>query len=198
YENQLLEQGKVMAGFETRRADILKQLHKQADTLGASIGEGPEVEALLDEVTALVEHPTVYVGEFDPAFLSVPPECLILTMRLNQKYFPLFEPDTGKLTHRFLIVSNMQVADPSHIIEGNQRVVRPRLADAQFFFETDRRTPLVDRLPQLATSVYHYKLGSVLQRVERVRQIARHIATQLGVDPELADRAAMLAKADLN
>src|SRR5690606_32503239 len=94
------------------------------------------VDALLDEVTALVEHPTVYVGAFEQQFLSVPPECLILTMRLNQKYFPLFEPGSGKLTHRFLIVSNMQVDDPAHIIEGNQRVVRPRLADAQFFFET--------------------------------------------------------------
>ncbi len=198
YENQLLEQGKVMAGFETRRADILKQLHKQADTLGASIGEGPEVEALLDEVTALVEHPTVYVGEFDPQFLRVPPECLILTMRLNQKYFPLFEPHSGKLTHRFLIVSNMQVADPSHIIEGNQRVVRPRLADAQFFFETDRGMRLEDRVPQLASSVYHNKLGSVLQRVERIRKIAIHIAGQLGADPARADRAALLAKADLN
>jgi len=198
YENQLLEQGMVMAGFETRRADILKQLRKQAEALGATIGEGTEVEALLDEVTALVEHPTVYTGEFDPEFLRVPPECLILTMRLNQKYFPLFEPDTGKLTHRFLIVSNMRVADPSHIIEGNQRVVRPRLADAQFFFETDRGLRLEDRVAQLASSVYHNKLGSVLQRVERIRRIAAHIAEQLGTPPAAADRAALLAKADLN
>lgn len=198
YESQLLEPGKVVAGFETRRADIRQQLQKQADTLGATIGNDPEVDALLDEVTALVEHPTVYMGEFDPEFLRVPPECLILTMRLNQKYFPLFEPDTGKLTHRFLIVSNMRVADPSHIIEGNQRVVRPRLADAQFFFETDRRTRLEDRVPQLATSVYHNKLGSVLQRVERIRRIAGHIAGQLGADAAAADRAALLAKADLN
>ena len=198
YENQLLEEGSVMAGFETRRADILKQLRKQADAHGATIGEGPEVEALLDEVTALVEHPTVYTGEFDPAFLRVPPECLILTMRLNQKYFPLFEPESGKLTHRFLIVSNMRVADPSHIVEGNQRVVRPRLADAQFFFETDRGMRLEERVPQLATSVYHNKLGSVLQRVDRIRHIAAHIATQLGADPAAAERAALLAKADLN
>ncbi len=198
YESQLLEEGSVMAGFETRRADILKQLRKQAEAQGATIGEGQEVEALLDEVTALVEHPTVYTGEFDAEFLRVPPECLILTMRLNQKYFPLFEPESGKLTHRFLIVSNMRVADPSHIIEGNQRVVRPRLADAQFFFETDRGMRLEDRVPQLASSVYHNKLGSVLQRVERIRRIAGHIATQLGVDPAAADRAALLAKADLN
>lgn len=198
YESQLLEQGRVIAGFEARRADIQKQLQQKADTLGATIGDDPQVTALLDEVTALVEHPTVYVGEFDEAFLRVPPECLILTMRLNQKYFPLFEPGSGRLTHRFLIVSNMQVADATNIIEGNQRVVRPRLADAQFFFETDRRTPLADRVPQLATSVYHNKLGSVLQRVERIRSIATHIAGQLGLDPAVADRAALLAKADLN
>lgn len=198
YEKQLLEEGAVVAGFETRRADILQQLQKQAAALGATIGDDPEVEALLDEVTALVEHPTVYTGEFDPAFLRVPPECLILTMRLNQKYFPLFEPETGKLTHRFLIVSNMRVADPTHIIEGNQRVVRPRLADAQFFFETDRSTRLEERVGQLATSVYHNKLGSVLQRVERIRRIAGHIAGQLGTDASAADRAALLAKADLN
>lgn len=198
YEAQLFEPGKVVAGFETRRADILQQLQRHADDLGATIGHDPEVEALLDEVTALVEHPTVYVGEFDPDFLRVPPECLILTMRLNQKYFPLFEPATGKLTHRFLIVSNMRVADPVHIVEGNQRVVRPRLADAQFFFETDRRVRLADRVPQLATSVYHNKLGSVLQRVDRIRRIAGHIAAQLGVDPAPVDRAALLAKADLN
>lgn len=198
YESQLLDEGKVVAGFETRRADILQQLQKQADIVGATIGAGPEVEALLDEVTALVEHPTVYTGEFEPDFLRVPPECLILTMRLNQKYFPLFEPDSGRLTHRFLIVSNMRVADPSNIIEGNQRVVRPRLADAQFFFETDRSVRLEDRVGQLATSVYHNKLGSVLQRVERIRRIAGHIATQLGADAAAADRAALLAKADLN
>src|SRR3546814_9836120 len=100
-------------------------------------------------------------------FLGVPPECLILTMRLNQKYFPLFEPDTGKLTHRFLIVSNMQIADPSHIIEGNQRVVRPRLADAQFFFKTDLKTPLADRVVSLASTVYTNKLAPPLNRVDR-------------------------------
>ncbi len=198
YEGHLLEAGSVVASFEARRADILRQLQQQSATLGASIGDDPEVEALLDEVTALVEHPTVYVGEFDEAFLSVPPECLILTMRLNQKYFPLFEPGSGRLTHRFLIVSNMRVADATNIVEGNQRVVRPRLADAQFFFETDRRMPLADRVLQLSTSVYHNKLGSVLQRVERIRKIARHIASQLGVDPNPASRAALLAKADLN
>src|SRR5690606_4771841 len=130
-------------------------------------------------------------------FLEVPPECLILTMRLNQKYFPLFDPPTGKLTHRFLIVSNMRVDDPVNIVEGNERVVRPRLADAQFFFDTDRKQALADRVATLADSVYHNKLGSQLQRSERVRTIARHLAESLGADVALADRAALLAKADL-
>ena len=197
YQQQLRDEGKVIASFTARRALINEQLHSQAQALGATIGAGPEVQALLEEVTALVEHPTVYVGEFDEQFLQVPPECLILTMRLNQKYFPLFEPETGKLTHRFLIVSNMQVDDPVHIVEGNQRVVRPRLADAEFFFQTDRKIRLADRVAGLATSVYHNKLGSQLERVERVRQIARYVAEQLGADVGHADRAALLAKADL-
>jgi len=197
YAAQLQAEGKVVPGFAQRRRLIAEQLQQHADRLGATLGDDPEVEALLDEVTALVEHPTVYVGEFDPQFLLVPPECLILTMRLNQKYFPLFEPATGKLTHRFLIVSNMQVQDPGNIIEGNQRVVRPRLADAQFFFEMDRKTPLAERVAALADSVYHNKLGSQLLRVERVRRIARGLAAQLGADADRADRAALLAKADL-
>lgn len=196
YEQQL-DDAKVIASFGKRRRLIAEQLQLQSDALGATIGNSSEATALLDEVTALVEHPTVYVGEFDPAFLQVPPECLILTMRLNQKYFPLFDPDTGALTHKFLIVSNMQAADPIHIIEGNQRVIRPRLADAQFFFETDRKTSLADRVADLATSVYHNKLGSQLERVTRVRHTARYLATQLNVDPSNADRAALLAKADL-
>ncbi len=197
YEKQLHDDGKVIASFTARRALISRQLQSQAQALDATIGSGPEVDALLEEVTALVEHPTVYVGEFDEQFLQVPPECLILTMRLNQKYFPLFEPASGKLTHRFLIVSNMQVDDPVNIVQGNQRVVRPRLADAQFFFDTDRKIRLADRVAGLAASVYHNKLGSQLERIERVRQIARHVAAQLGADVNRADRAALLAKADL-
>ena len=118
-------------------------------------------------------------------------------MRLNQKYFPLFDPATGRLTHRFLIVSNMRTDNPVNIVEGNQRVVRPRLADAQFFFETDRKTPLAARVEQLGSIVYHNKLGTQLERVERVRAIARGIAGQIGGDQSAADRAAMLAKADL-
>jgi glycyl-tRNA synthetase beta chain len=198
YQHQLLHEGRVVASFTERREQIRQQLLHQAQALHATVGDEDETWALLDEVTALVEHPTVYVGQFDEQFLQVPPECLILTMRLNQKYFPLFDPETLALTHRFLIVSNMQVADPSNIIEGNQRVVRPRLADAQFFYTTDRKQTLADRVAHLETSVYHNKLGSQLQRTERVRVIARHIAGQLGVDTQQADRAALLAKADLS
>ncbi len=133
---------------------------------------------LLDEVTALVEWPAVYVGEFEREFLQVPPECLILTMRTNQKYFPLFDA-AGKLLPRFLIVSNMEVADPRFIVDGNQRVVRPRLADARFFFEQDKKTPLAGRVRQLDSVVYHARLGTQGERVERVRAIARDIATLL-------------------
>ena len=186
-----------MASFEGRRADIERQLLDHAGRLSATLGDDPEVAALLDEVTALVEHPTVYVGEFEEQFLQVPQECLILTMRLNQKYFPLFDPASGRLTHRFLIVSNMHTANPVNIVEGNQRVVRPRLADAQFFFNTDRKTPLAARVEQLGAIVYHNKLGTQLERVERVRAIARGVAQQLGGDVSAADRAALLAKADL-
>src|SRR5690606_2257983 len=164
YEEQLQSEGMVVAAFAQRRDNIQKQLDQHAARLNATLGDDPAVGALLDEVTALVEHPTVYAGQFDPRFLEVPPECLILTMRLNQKYFPLFDPVTGKLTHRFLIVSNMRVDDPVNIVEGNERVVRPRLADAQFFFEQDRKQPLAERVATLANSVYHNKLGSQLQR----------------------------------
>lgn len=197
YAATLAEKGRVVASFEARRDEIQRQLQDEATRLSATLGDDPEVAALLDEVTALVEHPTVYVGQFEEQFLQVPQECLILTMRLNQKYFPLFDPATGRLTHRFLIVSNMRTDNPVNIVEGNQRVVRPRLADAQFFFETDRKTPLAARVEQLGSIVYHNKLGTQLERVERVRAIARGIAGQIGGDQSAADRAAMLAKADL-
>ncbi len=201
WARQLRDEGMVLPSFDERRGEIARQLARESAALGATIdpaGDSPEVAELLDEVTALVEYPTVYVGAFDPAFLAVPPECLILTMRLNQKYFPLFDPDGGRLTHRFLIVSNMRPADPSNIIEGNERVVRPRLADAQFFYQTDLKTPLADRVGELSQSVYHNKLGSLLERTERVRAIARWLAPLLGADADRADRAALLARADLN
>ena len=197
YETQLARTGRVTASFALRRAQIAEQLQAQTLKLQASIGTGPEVDALLDEVTALVEAPAVYVGTFEERFLDVPQECLILTMRLNQKYFPLFNKDTGALTNQFLIVSNMPTDKPHAIIEGNERVVRPRLADAQFFFETDRKTPLHARVAQLDSIVYHNKLGTQLERVSRVRAIAAHIAKTLGADASLAERAAELAKADL-
>ena len=199
YESRLAGEGFVMAGFDARRAAILDSLRAHAGKLHGSLGPEGDYAALLDEVTALVEMPTVYVGEFEPAFLAVPAECLVLTMRQNQKYFPLFDA-AGKLTHRFLIVSNLRPADPSLIVGGNERVVRPRLADARFFFETDRRTPLADRVPQLASIVYHNKLGTQLERVERLRRLAVEIQERLPrgkAGREWADRAAMLAKADL-
>jgi glycyl-tRNA synthetase beta chain len=197
YETQLAEQGRVTARFEQRRSDIEQQLLEQASALGTTMGDDPAVAALLDEVTALVEAPAVYVGEFDPAFLEVPAQCLILTMRLNQKYFPLFDLESGHLTHRFLIVSNMPIADPTAIISGNERVVRPRLADAQFFFLTDKKETLASRVPGLENIVYHNKLGTQRVRVERLRQISDWLARALGAPTELADRAALLAKADL-
>ncbi len=190
YEARLENEGQVI------RSEVARQLSEKALALKSSLGPEADYMPLLDEVTALVEYPTVYIGEFEPGFLSVPPECLILTMRQNQKYFPLFDAN-GKLTNNFLIVSNMQLANSKNIVEGNQRVVRPRLADARFFFETDKKTKLVDRVPQLGSVVYHNKLGSQFDRVERVRALARIIAEKVGADPKLADRAALLAKADL-
>ncbi|MFA4912267.1 MAG: glycine--tRNA ligase subunit beta [Burkholderiaceae bacterium] len=197
YVRQLADQGHVIASFTERRDNISAKLAQQAAALGGTIGESDEARDLLAEVTALVEWPVVYVGRFEEQFLDVPPECLILTMRLNQKYFPLFDPASGKLTNQFLIVSNMATDDPRHIIQGNERVVRPRLADAKFFFDTDRKIKLADRVAQLGSIVYHNKLGTQLQRVERVRFLARSVAVSLGADPALADRAALLAKADL-
>ena len=196
YVHVLERDGRVIPDFDTRRARIEAMLREQASALGASLGDEASVAPLLDEVCALVEWPAVYVGEFEQEFLSVPQECLILTMRTNQKYFPLFDA-SGRLLARFLIVSNMQVKDPKFIVDGNQRVVRPRLADARFFFEQDKKSPLAERVPRLESVVYHAKLGTQAQRVERVRAIAREISHALGVDAWACDRAAMLAKADL-
>jgi glycyl-tRNA synthetase beta chain len=197
YESRLRDSGKVVASFDARRKLIDDQLSAKAGELGASLGENPgDYAGLLDEVTALVEWPVVYVAEFHPAFLEVPQECLILTMRTNQKYFPLFDA-AGKLTHRFLIVSNMQVADPVNIVSGNQRVVRPRLEDARFFYNQDRRERLETRVPRLGKVVYHNKLGTQLERVARVQLLAGKIARLLQVDAAQAERAAWLAKADL-
>ena len=196
YENQMETEGAVIPSFEKRRDEILRQLNEAAAKLG---GVKPvEDEALLDEVAALVERPNVLVGKFDRTFLEVPQECLILTMKANQKYFPLLDSH-GKLTDRFLIVSNIRPSDPSAVTGGNERVVRPRLADAKFFFDQDRKKPLDSRIMGLSRIVYHNRLGSLGERVERVQAIARAIGLQLGGETlaRQADQAALLSKADL-
>ena len=197
YAEQLREEGAVIASFAERRADIVRQLQAAAERIGGGV-RPIEDEALLDEVTALVERPNVLVCEFEKEFLAVPQECLILTMKANQKYFPLLDAN-GKLTHQFLIVSNISPADASAVIGGNERVVRPRLADAKFFFDQDRKKTLESRVEGLGKVVYHNKLGTQGERVERVRAIAKAIVQQLG-DAQLvaqADLAAKLAKTDL-
>ncbi|MBJ9712158.1 glycine--tRNA ligase subunit beta [Burkholderia gladioli pv. alliicola] len=191
YAETLRERGRVIAHFVDRKEQIRTALAEQA---GGDTVVMPE--ALLDEVASLVEWPVVYACRFEDEFLQVPQECLILTMQTNQKYFALTDA-AGKLRSRFLIVSNIETATPVEIVEGNERVVRPRLADAKFFFETDKKTRLADRVPRLANVVYHNKLGSQLARVERIEAIAAGIAPAIGADPALAQRAARLAKADL-
>ena len=215
YAAQLADEGAVIAGFAERRAEIRRQLGQAAAKLGGGL-RPIEDEALLDEVTALVERPNVLACQFEEEYLAVPQECLILTMKANQKYFPLLDAG-GKLTHRFLIVSNITPQDASAVILGNERVVRPRLADAKFFFDQDRKKTLVSRVPQLAKVVYHHQLGTQGERTERVRSIAQAIGAQLfealaerhqidgTQDAELVqdylltcvDNAALLAKTDL-
>ena len=191
-----LEAAKVIPSFAKRRAYIESELQKAAKGLQVLIPD-----ALLDEVTALVEYPAIYTCEFDPEFLEVPQECLILTMQTNQKYFALTNQD-GKLSNRFLIVSNIQTDQPGSIISGNERVIRPRLADARFFYLQDQKRTLESRIPDLAKVIYHNQLGNQLQRSERVRALANQIASSLnqaGFELKLQelDRAAQLAKADL-
>ncbi len=197
YAATLQKDGAVIASFAERKAEIARQLAAAA----AKVGNGArpiEDEALLDEVTALVERPNVVICQFEEQFLGVPQECLILTMKANQKYFPLLDA-AGKLTNKFLVVSNISPEDTSFVTGGNERVVRPRLADAKFFFDQDRKKTLASRVEGLGKVVYHNKLGTQGERVERVRAIAKAIATQLG-DAALvadADQAALLAKTDL-
>lgn len=191
YAHTLQHKGHVLASYADRREAIREQLIEQA-------GDDQVVmpEALLDEVNSLVEWPVVYACKFEDEFLQVPQECLILTMQTNQKYFALTDA-AGRLRSRFLIVSNIETETPGEIVEGNERVVRPRLADAKFFFEQDKKKPLADRVPLLANVVYHNKLGSTLQRVERLEALAGAIAEMSGGDAALAKRGARLAKADL-
>jgi glycyl-tRNA synthetase beta chain len=195
YGNQLEKEGGVLPSFAQRRAELERQLQQKAKAEGL---EPPADEALLDEVTALVENPNVLLCKFPPEFLVVPPECLILTMKQNQKYFPLLDKK-GTLTNKFLVVSNIRPTDASAVVTGNERVVRPRLADAKFFFDQDRKKKLESRLPGLAKVVYHNKLGTQGQRVERLRAIAKGIGMKLGdVDfASRADRVAQLMKCDL-
>ena len=193
YAAQMREQGKVVASFTERKAAIQTALNEQAGRLKATVAAD---EALLDEVTALVEWPVVLEAGFEEHFLAVPQECLILTMQQNQKYFPLLDQN-GKLMNRFLLVSNLQTQDPSHIISGNERVLRARLSDAEFFYKQDQKATLESRLPKLANVVYHNKIGSQAERVERLQTIAAYIAGCLNADKAVAERAARLAKADL-
>ena len=197
YAEVLKTDGAVVASFAERRAEIVRQLNAAA----AQVGNGArpiEDEALLDEVTALVERPNVLTCEFEKEFLDVPQECLILTMKANQKYFPLIDA-SGKLTNRFLVVSNITPDDASLVIGGNERVVRPRLADAKFFFDQDRKKTLESRVEGLGKVVYHNKLGTQGERMARVCAIAKAIGQQLGGDAlaQQAELAARLAKTDL-
>ena len=210
YAATLREQGAVIASFDERKAEIVSQLGAAAASIGGGCAPISD-EALLDEVTALVERPHVLTCAFEQEFLDVPQECLILTMKANQKYFPLLDAE-GKLTHQFLVVSNIHPDDASAVIGGNERVVRPRLADAKFFFDQDRKKKLEDRIPGLAKVVYHNKLGTQGERSERVRGIAHAIVNQLRLathpytveakdDYDVLDskvqQAAQLAKTDL-
>lgn len=191
YEITLETKGKVIANLENRKNKIKAMLHDKA--------QGDLVlmpDSLLDEVAALVEWPVVYECHFESAFLNVPQECLILTMQTNQKYFALTDSN-GQLRSRFLIVSNMETANPQRIISGNERVIRPRLSDAQFFFEQDKKKRLEERLPGLSNVVYHNKLGTLAQRMARVRILAVSIAEMMQINTALVERAAQLAKADL-
>jgi glycyl-tRNA synthetase beta chain len=195
YAETLKRDGAVIASFAERRAEIVRQLAAAAAQAG---GKPIDDDALLDEVTALVERPNVLVGQFEQEFLAVPQECLILTMKANQKYFPLLDA-AGKLTNKFLVVSNISPDDASAVIGGNERVVRPRLADAKFFFDQDRKKSLESRVVGLSKVVYHNKLGTQGERMQRVAAIARAIAEQLGGGAlvQHAEQAAVLAKADL-
>ncbi len=204
--DQQLHQAHVIASFEERRSAIAKQLLEAAQSQKLRLSDDPKIsdsEALnsrllgyLDEVTALVEWPKVYRGQFEADFLKVPQECLILTMRTNQKYFPLFDQN-GQLQNQFLIVSNLDIDDPSKIIDGNERVIRPRLADARFFYAQDQKQALHQRVEGLERVVYHAKLGTQAERVQRIGQIAGLLAARLGYEVSFAQRAALLAKCDL-
>ncbi|MHB8534753.1 MAG: glycine--tRNA ligase subunit beta [Sulfuricaulis sp.] len=197
YEKILQRAGRVLVDYNVRRETIVRGLDAAAEKIAAGtewmLGKAEE---LVDEVTGLVEYPAVQTGGFDKAFLGVPKECLIISMQQHQKYFPLADKQ-GRLLPQFLFVSNMKLANPREIIHGNERVLRARLADAKFFYDQDRKTKLIDRLPRLANVVYHNKLGSQLERVQRLEKLSGRIAQLIKADMAYAERAARLCKTDL-
>lgn len=191
---QILEtRGKVIADFEARKATILADTQKAAEGLG---GVADLEDELVEEVTALVEWPVVLTAKFEEKFLAVPSEALVYTMKGDQKYFPVYDQNK-QLLPNFIFVSNIESKEPHHVIEGNEKVVRPRLADAEFFFNTDRKRPLIDRLPELETAIFQKQLGTIKDKTDRLTELAGYIAEQIGADVAHAKRAGLLAKCDL-
>jgi glycyl-tRNA synthetase beta chain len=193
YPQILLERGRVIADYAERQAVIRREINKTATRLGSQVDLD---ESLLEEVTALVEWPVVLSASFDPQFLSLPAEALVYTMKKDQRYFPLYDQQ-GQLLSQFIFVANIDPADPSAIIHGNEQVIRPRLADAQFFFNADRRQPLADLLPRLQTMLFQQQLGTLYDKAQRLQKLAGLIATRIQADPVQASRAALLSKCDL-
>ena len=193
YPQLLREKGSVVADFNERKAEILAKSQAKATALG---GVADIEESLLEEVTSLVEYPNVLAAKFEERFLAVPAEALVYTMKGDQKYFPIYDKD-GKLLPHFIFVSNINPEDPSAIIEGNEKVVRPRLTDAEFFFKTDLKQKLVDRLPRLETVLFQQQLGTLKDKTDRIEQLAGEIAKQIGTDEAKAKRAGLLSKCDL-
>ena len=193
YPQLLREKGSVVADFNERKAEILAKSQAKATALG---GVADIEESLLEEVTSLVEYPNVLAAKFEERFLAVPAEALVYTMKGDQKYFPIYDKD-GKLLPHFIFVSNINPEDPTAIIEGNEKVVRPRLTDAEFFFKTDLKQKLVDRLPRLETVLFQQQLGTLKDKTDRIEQLAGEIAKQIGVDEAKAKRAGLLSKCDL-
>ena len=193
YPQLLREKGSVVADFNERKAEILAKSQSKATALG---GVADIEESLLEEVTSLVEYPNVLAAKFEERFLAVPAEALVYTMKGDQKYFPIYDKD-GKLLPHFIFVSNINPEDPTAIIEGNEKVVRPRLTDAEFFFKTDLKQKLVDRLPRLETVLFQQQLGTLKDKTDRIEQLAGEIAKQIGADEAKAKRAGLLSKCDL-
>ena len=193
YPQLLREKGSVVADFNERKAEILAKSQAKATALG---GEADIEESLLEEVTSLVEYPNVLAAKFEERFLAVPAEALVYTMKGDQKYFPIYDKD-GKLLSHFIFVSNINPEAPTAIIEGNEKVVRPRLTDAEFFFKTDLKQKLVDRLPRLETVLFQQQLGTLKDKTDRIEQLAGEIAKQIGADEAKAKRAGLLSKCDL-